>query len=99
MDRSLAYMIISFGVIGLIVTFTPFNDGVEKNIDFITFGISMSLIHFVIGIAALKRTRYGFIALKYYLHVFKLFVPIGTYISYKVLKYIKDNNIERLYMD
>lgn len=94
---NVAYVIIAFGCIDLVVTFLPFSNGVEKHDDVLVFGIIIALIHFVIGFSVIRRTKYGFIALKYYLQLFKLCIPIGTYIAYKLLKYIKDNDIDQYY--
>lgn len=53
--------------------------------------------HAFVGFAILSRKRWGFVVFKCYLYILFLAIPVGTYISYKTLQYLKQNNIEDIY--
>lgn len=53
--------------------------------------------HVVTGIGILSRKRWGFVFLKTYLYIMYLGIPVGTWLSKKILRYIKDHEIERFF--
>jgi len=59
------------------------------------FGITLTLWYFVTGIGILKRKIWGYYLLKSFLYVLLISFPIGTFISYKRLKFMKKNSIRK----
>jgi hypothetical protein len=59
------------------------------------FGITLTVWYFVTGIGILKRKRWGYYLLKSFLYVLLISFPIGTFISYKSLKFMKKNSIRK----
>lgn len=71
---------------------------VLKNQSYSTEGIIFLAIvttwYVVTGIGILRRTRWGYYLLKSILYVLLVSFPIGTFISYKSLKFMKKNSIK-----
>jgi hypothetical protein len=69
-----------------------------KNQSYSTEGIIFVTIvatwYVVTGIGILRRTRWGYYLLKSILYVLLVSFPIGTFISYKSLKFMKKNSIK-----
>ena len=63
------------------------------NKDFFAFVCVMIAIHIAVASMLLFRVRFGIRLLKIYLYFLLLGFPIGTYIAYNSLKYIKKNNM------
>jgi hypothetical protein len=59
------------------------------------FFITTSLWYFVTGIGILSRKVWGYYLLKSFLYVLLISFPIGTFISYKSLKFMKTNSIRK----
>src|SRR5438132_2853089 len=53
------------------------------------------IFYFLIGIGVVYPTRWGYFLLKCFLYLLLLGFPIGTYISYKTLSYMKHHQIKR----
>ncbi len=60
----------------------------------IIFGAIMGTWYVLTGIGILRRTRWGYYLLKSILYLLLLSFPIGTFISYKSLKFMKKNSIK-----
>jgi Zn-dependent protease with chaperone function len=60
----------------------------------IMFVAIMTTWYVVTGIGILRRTRWGYYLLKSILYLLFLSFPIGTFISYKSLKFMKKNSIK-----
>ena len=60
-------------------------------------GVIISLWYLITGIGILSLKKLGYFLFKFFLFVLFLAFPIGTIISYKSLKYIKENNIKNFY--
>ena len=61
----------------------------------IMFVAAMTTWYVVTGIGILRRTRWGYYLLKSILYVLLLSFPIGTFISYKSLRFMKKNSIRQ----
>jgi hypothetical protein len=48
----------------------------------------------IIGIGVIKLTEWGYYLFKFFLYLLLICFPIGTLISYKILKYMKKNDIK-----
>jgi hypothetical protein len=59
------------------------------------FFITTSLWYFVTGIGILSRKVWGYYLLKSFLYMLLLAFPFGTFISYKSLKFMKENTIKK----
>jgi uncharacterized membrane protein YfcA len=57
----------------------------------------MTIWYLITGVGVLTRRKWGYYLFKIFLYVLLLAFPIGTLIGYKSLKYIKRNNIKRLF--
>lgn len=64
---------------------------------FDVFLISMSSFYFITGVGLLAQKAWGFYLFKLFLFIWLLGVPIGTYISYKTLQYIKKHDLEKFF--
>ena len=53
--------------------------------------------HLLTGLGVIFRTRWGYPLFKGYLYFIYICFPIGTYIAYKSLRYLKENHIERFF--
>jgi hypothetical protein len=62
------------------------------------FGIAVIGWYFLTGIAILSRQKWGYYLLKLFLYILFVAFPIGTFISYKSLAYIKTNNIRAIFI-
>jgi hypothetical protein len=49
------------------------------------------------GLGIIFRTTWGYYLFKIYLYIMFICFPIGTYIAYKSLNYLKENQIERFF--
>jgi hypothetical protein len=76
--------------------YTLYVSTIESSSAFIGyFGAAITLWYFVTGIGILKRKVWGYYLLKSFLYLLLLSFPIGTFISYKSLKYMKKNSIRK----
>ena len=69
----------------------------------IGFYCTLFVFHFIwiptliVGFSILSMKRWGHTIFKCYLYLLFLAIPIGTYISYKTLKYMEARRISELY--
>jgi hypothetical protein len=84
------------GFIGIIFDFTYLNDP-ELSTGFKIFGVVVSMWHLLGGIGVLLKKAWGFYIFKSYLYILILGIPIGTYIAFKMLGYIKRNNLKEYF--
>jgi len=61
------------------------------------FETVIGIWYLLTGIGLLTRKKIGYYSLKLFLYVFLIGFPIGTIISYKILKYIKKHNLKNLF--
>jgi hypothetical protein len=57
------------------------------------FGAVIGIWYLLTAIGLFTRKKFGYYSLKLFLYILLVGFPIGTIISYKMLKYIKKNNI------
>jgi hypothetical protein len=65
--------------------------------EFVMFFVLTSGWYLTTGIGILLRRKWGYFLFKFFLYIFLLGFPIGTFIAYKSLKYIKRNDIKTLF--
>ncbi len=53
--------------------------------------------YLLLGLGVLLRTRWGYFVLKGFLYILLLAFPIGTWISYKMLSYMKRHEIKKYF--
>ncbi len=58
------------------------------------FGLFIAGWFFVTGLGVIKLTKWGYYLFKILLYLLFVSFPIGTFISYKTLSYMKKNNIK-----
>lgn len=88
-------LIILFVVSFLSILLFSSIEGYPKSNQYI--GILISLWYLITGIGILSLKKPGYFLFKFFLFVLFIAFPIGTIISYKSLKYIKENNIKNFY--
>ncbi len=64
---------------------------------FVIFSILMGSWYLTTGIGILLRRKWGYFFFKSFLYFLLLSFPIGTFIAYASLKYIKSNDIKSLF--
>jgi hypothetical protein len=64
------------------------------HVDDIHFWVVTGIWYLITGICLLTRRILGYYFLKLFLYIFLIGFPIGTIISYKLLKYIKKHNVK-----
>jgi hypothetical protein len=64
---------------------------------FVTFFVLTGVWYLATGIGILLRSKWGYFLFKFFLYILLLGFPIGTFIAYKSLKYIKRNDIKTLF--
>lgn len=64
---------------------------------FVIFFILMSGWYLTTGVGILLRRKWGYFFFKSFLYFLLLGFPIGTFIAYASLKYIKKNHIKALF--
>ncbi len=64
---------------------------------FVIFFVLMGGWYLTTGIGILLRSKWGYFFFKFFLYILLLGFPIGTFIAYKSLKYIKKNHIKTLF--
>ena len=85
------------GLAGLFMSYnliTKFDVGSTMNY----FALTMSLWSFLSGLGIIFKRPWGFYLLKSQIYLFYICVPIGTYIAYKLSKYIKENEIKAIFV-
>ncbi len=55
------------------------------------------VFYLVLGLGVLFRTKWGYLLLKGFLYVLFVCFPIGTWISYKILSYIKRHELKQYF--
>ena len=53
--------------------------------------------HLITGLGVILQKMWGYYLLKFYLYVLLLAIPIGTYIAWKSLTYLRENEIENFF--
>ncbi len=87
---------VTLGCAGVILHLFALGD-VRYTAGFKAFVVVGSLLHVLIGVGVFLRTSWAFCALKFYLYLLYLVVPIGTYIAIKTLKYIENHDVKSLF--
>jgi len=64
---------------------------------FVIFFIMMGGWYLTTGIGILLRRKWGYFSFKWFLYFLLLCFPIGTFVGYVSLKYIKRNYIKNLF--
>jgi hypothetical protein len=89
-------ILIISSLIGIFMFFSRLADP-EFDSSFKVFIISMFIFHFITGVGLLIQKVWGFYLFKLYLFIWLLGIPIGIYISYKTLQYIKKHNLQKFF--
>ncbi len=63
------------------------------------YGFAVIGWYILTAIGILSRQRWGYYLFKLFLYILFVAFPIGTFISYKSLAYIKSNNIRALFIE
>ena len=85
------YVLLSLSIISL--TFFYVLSRQNKDIPWL-YVISGNALLFMTGLGIISLKKWGYYLLKIFLYVIVLAFPIGTFISYKVLTYIKINDVK-----
>jgi len=91
--KTFGIVLITIGIAGCLTILTKWEDP-EIFTSAWVFIALMTMWHLVTGIGILVRKKWGFYLLKLYLYVLYLGIPIGTLLAKRILRYIKENEIE-----
>jgi hypothetical protein len=61
------------------------------------FGISITAWYLSTGIGIIAQRKWGYFLFKFFLYVLLLAFPVGTYVSYKALRYMNKNDISAMF--
>ncbi len=87
------YVLITFSIAGALFFYWVSLQVEWKPSD--TYFILVSAFWYVItGIGIIKLTRWGYYLFKIFLYLLFICFPVGTFISYKTLKYMSRNNLK-----
>ncbi len=64
---------------------------------FSVFVVMMIILHLFVTVGLVSKKRWGLAIFKAYLYLLLIGIPVGTYIAKRTLKYIKHNEIDKLY--
>ena len=90
--RMSGILLITIGVAGLLFHFEHLTD-----LRFRSFILVATGWHLVTGLGIILQKMWGYYLLKCYLYVLLLAIPIGTYIAWQSLRYLRDNEIEKFF--
>lgn len=85
-------LLIMIGVAGLLFHFEHLTDPSFRSFILVATGW-----HLITGLGIILQKMWGYYLLKVYLYVLLLAIPIGTYIAWQSLRYLRDNEIERFF--
>jgi hypothetical protein len=81
-------LLVATGLIGFLFYFEYLTDS-----RFSWFILVMPAWHLITGLGVVLQKAWGYYLLKFYLYVLLLAVPIGTYVAWKSLMYIREHDI------
>jgi hypothetical protein len=90
--RTGGILLITIGVAGLLLHFEHLTEPRFRSFILVATGW-----HLITGLAIILRKMWGYYLLKLYLYVLLLGVPMGTYIAWQSLRYLRDNEIEKFF--
>jgi hypothetical protein len=90
--RTGGILLITVGVAGLLFHFEHLTDPRFKFFILVT-----TSWHLITGLGIILQKMWGYYLLKLYLYVLLLAIPVGTYIAWQSLRYLRDNEIERFF--
>jgi hypothetical protein len=90
--RAGGILLTTIGVVGLLFHFEHLTDP-----RFRTFILVATGWHLITGLGIILQRMWGCYLLKFYLYVLLLGFPIGTYIAWQSLRYLRENEIERFF--
>jgi hypothetical protein len=64
---------------------------------FVIFVVVVGGWYLATGVGILLRSKWGYFLFKFFLYILLLGFPVGTFIAYKSLRYIKRNDIKPLF--
>ena len=90
--RAGGIFLVTIGVAGFLFHFEHLTDS-----HFRWFILATTAWHLITGLGVILKKTWGYYLLKFYLYVLLLAIPVGTYIAWKGLMYIRENDIENFF--
>ncbi len=90
------YCLILMSIIILLVEFSSSERNLFK-MEFRLFAIEVSFVHFFIGLGVILRKKWGYYCFRLYLYLLSVAFPIGTFIGLKMLRYIDQHNVKKIF--
>ena len=90
--RAGGIVLLTIGVAGFLFHFESLS-----NPRFKWFILAMTTWHLITGLGVILQKAWGYYLLKFYLYVMLLGVPVGTYVAWKSLKYLREIDIENYF--
>ena len=91
-----AYILLSSSVFGVWLLY-DLSQRSDFDVSFSVFVTASMLLHLLVGVSVLSMKSWGYTLFKCYLYLLFLAIPVGTYISYKTLKFMDAHKIGELY--
>jgi hypothetical protein len=85
-------VLIMIGVAGFLFHFERLTDS-----HFRWFILVTTSWHLLTGLGVILQKMWGYYLLKFYLYVLLLAIPIGTYVAWKSLGYLRENDIKKFF--
>jgi hypothetical protein len=94
--RGFGFSLIGFSILGILTLFISASMR-EVPAYFNYFGITITSWYLLTGIGMIAQRKWGYFLFKFFLYFLLLAFPVGTFVSYKALKYMKKNGIRSLF--
>ncbi len=88
------YVLIGISIIGALFFYWASLQGLTAPVYFVAI---LTTWYFVTGVGVIWLKKWGYYLFKFFLFLLFLSFPIGTFISYKTLSYMKKNNIREYF--
>lgn len=89
------YFLIAMGAICILFAYWAHLKGFNPPIYFV---IAVTTWYLLTGVGVIKQTTWGYYLFIFFLYVLFISFPIGTYISYKTLSYMKRKEIKKYFL-
>lgn len=95
--KTYAIALIFFSACGIYPLVLVYEDRPPEIYEFVTFIGLISSWYLITGLGILLKRRWGYYLFKSFLYLFLFVFPIGTFIAYASLRYMKRNHIKGLF--
>ena len=94
--RIYAFVLVALAVLGLWVLYITRSEPVS-HYHIIYSGMGICLYYLVTAVGLLRRNIWGYYLFKFFLYLLIISFPIGTFIAYKSLRYMRESDVKSLF--